>query len=759
MSAKSPARTLPGASGAAVPVRSLAALADLGSAAILEAVAKSAKELVRSSDLDQSLPKVIEHIGLASDVNRAHIFTIDSTTQDGCILSHHLWVLPGTPASPAFDHPADSMAAAGLGPWAAKLAKGDIIVGHVRDFDAPARALFESGQVKSALAVPVFAENEWWGFVGLDDCRNERDWTSAELDALRTLAELIGAAVARVRRLKELADAEHIIENSPTVLFRVAAIEPFPLLFLSRNSRRYGFDPDAVKALPGGWQRLIDATDLPAVMTNTRAIAAGDIEHAVSEFRVNTRAGGCVWFESRSGAIRDEHGRITAIEGILTDITERKQAAEQIAALARTDSLTGLANRAAFLDRLQTEFARARRDGNPFAILYLDLDHFKDINDTLGHTVGDALLVAVAERLKNCLRATDLIGRIGGDEFAVLQVDASDSRRIEALAAKIGETLAAPFSINGNQVHTAASIGIVPWHIETETPITMMVSADLALYRAKDCGRNQFQLYASDLDRQARDRGVIGEDLHLAVQRGEFELYYQPQWELATGSVVGLEALIRWNHPSRGLVLPDDFIPVAEVNGTILPIGRWTIVEACRQIRAWQDAGLTPPVVSVNISAAQLKLAPDFDQIVTGSLADCGLAAHQLELELTESVLMETTRRNKDLFDRLERIGVRLAIDDFGTGYSSLDYLATFHVNRLKIDRRFIKGVTISPEDDTIVRATVSLAHELDIEVVAEGVENARQQAFLLSAGCNAAQGNYMFEPMPVARISALLRH
>ncbi|MEX0852302.1 MAG: EAL domain-containing protein, partial [Bauldia sp.] len=256
---------------------------------------------------------------------------------------------------------------------------------------------------------------------------------------------------------------------------------------------------------------------------------------------------------------------------------------------------------------------------------------------------------------------------------------------------------------------------------------------------------------------QVRKMG-LEKDLRKALAHQEFLVVYQPKWDSLNNRMIGIEALLRWNHPEFGIISPGEFIPIAEANGTILPIGRWTIVEACRQIRAWQDEGITPPVVGVNISAAQLKLSPDFDALVARSLAEYDVAASQLELELTESVLMETTRRNKELFERIERIGVRLAIDDFGTGYSSLDYLATFHVSRLKIDRRFISGVATNPRDDTIVRATISLAHELGLEVVAEGLENAKQKAFLMSVGCNVAQGNYLAVPMPAARVSALLR-
>ncbi len=286
----------------------------------------------------------------------------------------------------------------------------------------------------------------------------------------------------------------------------------------------------------------------------------------------------------------------------------------------------------------------------------------------------------------------------------------------------------------------------------------MMMKADVALYRAKDEGRNQFRFHDAELDRRVRERAQIGSDLHRAIERDEFELYYQPQVDLASGRTVGLEALIRWNHPTRGLLMPSIFIPIAEITGSILPIGEWVVERACRQFSLWRDQEIAPPVIAVNISAAQFKVTGDVDRIVREGLAKYDLAANQLELELTESVLMETTQKHGEAFERLRRIGVRLAIDDFGTGYSSLDYLRSFHVSRLKIDRRFIRDVTTNPDDAIIVRATISLGRELGIEVLAEGVETVKQQASLISAGCKLAQGNYFGEPMSVDRASASLQ-
>ncbi len=728
--------------------------------AILQAVALSAEELLRSSDLQQSLPRVVERLGRATGVDRVHIFEVDTRAapNGGSILWHFVWSAPGISTPRRFEAPNKPMAEVGLASWVPRLARGETISGHIRDFEEPVRNLFKAGNVQSVLAVPVFADNKWWGLIGFDDCQRERDWLPTEIDAFKTLAELVGAAVARGRGLKILADANRIIENSPTILYRLGPRPPHPLIFLSQNIHRYGYDANELLASPIRWPQLIEPDDLPTIMADIKSMVEGKADFSRTEFRLKKPDGSHVWFDGEGRALRGDDGQLNGIEGIITDVTSRKRSAAKIAALARTDSLTGLANRAAFLDRLQLAFARARRGAGLFAILYIDLDHFKDVNDTLGHPIGDALLQAVADRLKNCVRETDLVARFGGDEFAVLQEDMVDDGSVELLATKIGEAIAAAYRIGGNQVHTTASIGVVPYRDDVEGPEAIMMKADLALYRAKDEGRNQFRFHVAELDRQVHERVMIGDDLRRAIERNEFELFYQPQVELSSGWIVGLEALIRWNHPTRGLLLPAAFIPIAETTGSILAIGSWVIERACRQIGQWRDEQIVPTTVAVNLSAAQFKLASGLDRVIAENLARYHVDPCQLELELTESVLMETTQKHSEAFERLRRIGVRLAIDDFGTGYSSLDYLRSFRVSRLKIDRRFIEGVMTNPDDAKIVRATIGLAHELGIEVVAEGVQTAEQRQFLISAGCKLAQGYYLGEPVPTDRVTALLR-
>jgi diguanylate cyclase (GGDEF)-like protein len=433
------------------------------------------------------------------------------------------------------------------------------------------------------------------------------------------------------------------------------------------------------------------------------------------------------------------------------------RANQRISELALKDPLTSLANRRAFLDRLSETYAATKRGGRPFGVLCVDLDHFKDVNDTLGHLVGDNLLRQVAERLKNVVRKTDLVARLGGDEFAILQTDLIEPAAAGGLAAKIVETLALPYRIDGQDVHSTASVGVALSPTEPAEPHSIPMQADLALYRAKEDGRNCYRFYDSNLNKTVRERVIISDELHLALDRGEFELYYQPQVEIVTGRIVGVEALVRWNHPKRGAVLPSVFIPVAERTGIILPLGKWVFEQACRQTRQWLDEGIAPDIVAVNFSAVQCK-RPEFERDIIESLARWKIGRGQVEIELTESVLLEATQLHRDIIERLRRLGLRIAIDDFGTGYSSLTYLTNYPVDRLKIGQDLVFGVTTDLRHASVVRTACRLAHELGIDLIAEGVETNAQAKFLTDASCMYAQGYLFSRPVNAARATALLR-
>jgi diguanylate cyclase (GGDEF)-like protein len=454
---------------------------------------------------------------------------------------------------------------------------------------------------------------------------------------------------------------------------------------------------------------------------------------------------------------------VTAIVGIYMFSMGRHSrrlelANRRVSELAQTDMLTGLANRRAFFDGLGEALADARRGGKAFSIFYFDLDHFKDVNDTLGHGVGDELLRQVADRLRATVRQTDLVARFGGDEFAVLEREVFEAEPADALADKIRIALAAPYEINGAMVQVTASIGIACYTPDLASADALMVQADIALYRAKEDGRNCYRSHSLELSRQVHERVTVAEELRGAVARGELSLHYQPQVELGTGRIIGLEALLRWKHPTRGEVPPSLFIPIAERSGSILQLGKWAFDEACRQYRSWDDQDIAPEVLAVNFSAVQFKAIADLESDIAESLERWRVPPSHIEVELTETVLMKVSAQHDDTLARLRRSGLRIALDDFGTGYSSLSYLTAYTVNRLKIAQELVLGVTTEPRNATVVRTAIRLAGELGIECIAEGVETQAQANFLIAAGCVQAQGFHFSRPVSAARATELLR-
>jgi diguanylate cyclase (GGDEF)-like protein/PAS domain S-box-containing protein len=476
-------------------------------------------------------------------------------------------------------------------------------------------------------------------------------------------------------------------------------------------------------------------------------------------------------------------GNGALIYATMHDTTERKRTDEQIARMAHYDNLTGLANRAVFIAALEREIARAQRGDESFAVLYLDLDHFKDVNDTLGHPVGDLLLRTVAERLRGSVRAGDIVARFGGDEFAILVSDINDfanaaivsERALEAagqpatfranvaavaagITEKIVTALTEPVTIENNRIHSGASVGIAVYGPDSPDAEAMLAHADVALYRAKAEQRGSHRFFSGGMDAEVRARVNMSIELREALASRQFILMYQPQVEILTGRIVGLEALVRWDHPTLGLVGPGKFIPEAERNGLIVPLGRWIMREACRQVRQWLDAGTATPSIAVNLSAVQFRTSFGLEKDIAATLAEFELAPRLLELELTESVLMEASRDHNALLSRLRERGHGIAIDDFGIGYSSLDYLRRYPVDRIKIAQTFITDIGVESGSDAIVRAGLGLARELNIEVVVEGVETADQLALLKSWGARIVQGYYFAKPMLAGKVSELLR-
>jgi diguanylate cyclase (GGDEF)-like protein len=394
-----------------------------------------------------------------------------------------------------------------------------------------------------------------------------------------------------------------------------------------------------------------------------------------------------------------------------------------------------------------------------FAVLYLDLDHFKDVNDTLGHPVGDILLQEVAERLQSNTREADTVARFGGDEFAVVVAEAGDPADAAILADKLISILAKPYSIQANDIYSGASMGIDLYGPDACDAETLLSHADIALYRAKSEGRGGYRFFTDVMDAEVRMQVSLGTELHQALDSGQFYLEYQPQVAIDGARIVGVEALVRWRHPQRGILGPGRFIPVAEKSGVIVKLGHWVLMTACRQAKVWLDSGLAIGRIAVNLSAVQFQSPIALEADIADVLADTGLPPQLLELELTETVLMNASREHGDIILRLRRLGVTIAIDDFGTGYSSLDYLRRYPADRIKIAQNFVQHLESVPGDVSIVKATIGLAHELGINVIAEGVETREQLELLENWGCNEVQGFYFARPLAEQDVTLLLRN
>jgi diguanylate cyclase len=424
---------------------------------------------------------------------------------------------------------------------------------------------------------------------------------------------------------------------------------------------------------------------------------------------------------------------------------------------ATHDALTDLPNRVLFMDRLGREIAHAERDGHLFAVLLLDLDRFKQINDSLGHGAGDQLLEEVARRLSGAVREVDTVARIGGDEFLLLIADTRDQSELAAVAAKIGTALSEPFRVGSAELHTSASIGISVYPADGATGDDLVLRADEAMYFAKQSGRNSYQFFNRTMSVFSQDRLDLENDLRRALPMNQFEVHYQPKSDVASGRVNSVEALLRWRHPTRGLVSPAEFIPLAEENGLILSIGEWVLREACRQARGWQRMGLPFLRVAVNVSPVQFRQS-NFLQAVRTALLDFDLEPQYLEIELTETTVMDNAEGSVQILEELSRMGVVVSIDDFGTGYSSMSYLRRFPIDKLKIDRSFISDLTTNSADSSIVQAIISLAHSLRLKVVAEGVETAEQLERLREMGCDQYQGFFRSAAVPAAEIEESIR-
>ncbi|UCV24601.1 EAL domain-containing protein [Ferribacterium limneticum] len=503
--------------------------------------------------------------------------------------------------------------------------------------------------------------------------------------------------------------------------------------------------------------RIVDGT--------TREVAPNPAQRAISENRTVGLAADSILLrrdgfesaiEDSAAPIHNRDGQVAGAVIVFHDVSESRAMALKMAHLAQHDFLTGLPNRVLLTERLSRAIGQARRHSKRVAMMFIDLDYFKHINDSLGHAVGDLLLQMVAERLKLCVRDTDTVCRQGGDEFVILLTEIEQAPDAAPVAEKILAAFAEPCLICGNELHVTLSIGISIYPDDGQDADDVMKNADTAMYHAKANGRNNYQFFTAEMNTLAVRRLFIEGNLRRALKQGEFQLYYQPKIDLASGLMIGSEALIRWQDPEHGLIYPNQFVPIAEESGLIVPIGSWVMREACRQVCAWQDSGLLAVPVSVNISAVEFR-HKNFLEGVATILKETGMLPSFLELELTESILMQDAESSASVLESLKAMGMQLAIDDFGTGYSSLSYLKRFPINTLKIDQSFVQDIDIDVDDASIVNAMIGMGKSLKQRVIAEGVETESQLAFLRKLQCDEGQGFLFGHPVPADQFERLL--
>lgn len=615
--------------------------------------------------------------------------------------------------------------------------------------------------ITSMLDAVITVSGQHLGMLCIEHVGRRHRWTPEEITFARRLADRVALTIVNRDRLEAL-DALHrshaLLENTE----RLGGIGgwdwdiPHDTLVWSKETYRMLGRPQGSIVKAQDFVSAVRAEDRPGVEAAIAASLAGEKPYDI-QVSIPRADGSQTICRVRGEVIRDAQGLATRMTGTMQDITDLKRAEERLAHLAQHDALTDLPNRLLFTDRLNVALARAQRIGKPLALLFLDLDRFKNVNDVLGHEQGDRLLVEAAARLKSCVRASDTVSRHGGDEFLVLLADIESAQDAVRVSQKLIEAVSRPYELGGAEFVLTSSIGIA-YHPENGADAeTLMRNADAAMYVAKQGGRNRYQFYSTEMNARVRDRLRLETDLRQAIARRELFVVYQPQMDLGSGQVAGAEALVRWQHPQLGLVPPANFIGIAEDSGQIDAIGAWVLETACRQQAAWVAEGLPAGVIAVNVSTHQFRQV-EFAESVAAILASSGLRAELLELEVTESAVMQGVGDMLRKLEKLKRLGVKLSIDDFGTGYSSLSYLKQFPIYRLKIDQSFTRGLPDDTESGAIVQAVISMGHSLGLNVLAEGVETMAQEEYLRALWCDAAQGYLYSKPVPADAYAAFLR-
>ena len=629
------------------------------------------------------------------------------------------------------------------------LARGDIDAAHVKVDITPVRVYARDEVGEMAQSFNILQAEIGHAAIGLEGARE---------GLRRARSELTEANSSLENRVQQLHLAEEklsgILESIDNVVWSASTVNGEMLYINAAAERIYARPIADFLADKSLWLSVVHPDDQGAVLKWLSGVARRG--PSTLQYRIIRPDGQVRWLEDRARAVIDTDGAPVRLDGVSSDITERKSHEAEMAHLVNHDVLTGLPSRNLLNDRITQALAHARRSEQPVAVLFLDLDGFKFINDSLGHTVGDELLKAVAGRLADAIRDGDTVARLGGDEFVVVLLDIADAGDAEIVAQGILRSLVKPILADGQSLHVTASIGVSVFPQDGHNADLLLKHADIAMYRAKDRGRNGIQRYAREMSVRTEERVKLESALRGALEREQFKLHYQPQVDLKDGRVCGVEALIRWTHPAFGTVSPARFIPLAEETGLIIPIGEWVLRQACRQLQAWHAAGRKDLSMAVNVSARQFH-HQDIPQLVRRVLDETGVPPHSLELELTESALLYNADAVIDTLRELKAIGVSLAMDDFGTGYSSLSYLKRFPIDTIKIDQSFTADLPGGKDAASITRAIIAMAQSLDMKTIGEGVETYQQLNFLSVNACDVIQGHYFSAALPVDEMTDLL--
>ncbi|MGZ5292831.1 MAG: putative bifunctional diguanylate cyclase/phosphodiesterase [Actinomycetota bacterium] len=737
-----------------------------GGDAVLAAVAFATERLLGAEAWPERLDEVLAHLGAAAGADRVTCYQnvrdpAGRLWMDLCAE----WDAPGVPQ--VFEDPGNHLHpfAPHFVRWIEVLAHGGLVNAIVGELPAPERDLLESEHVVSVLAVPVRSGGEWWGFLAFDDCHRPRRWTESEIDALRAVAGALGAALERdladqTRRFTE-EQYRSMVEHGPAVTYIDGPDETASTLFISPQVEELlGYTPEEWTSDPGLWPRLLHPDDQArAISENERHNETG--EPFRLEYRMFHKDGHVVWVHDEATIVRDGRGMPRFSHGVMMDISERKQAEDRVAFLTYHDSLTSLPSRSMFEELLELSIARARRHDDAVAVVCVDIDDFRLVNDSLGHQQGDDLLKMVADRLREATRETDLVARRGGDQFLMLLSDLERESagemdgailRAEGAAQRVQEALAAPFVVTGTELYVSVSMGISLFPQDAEDAGSLQRNAEAAMYESKKAGPAGFVVSSlGAFDSAAKLQFVTR--LRKAVESQRWTLHYQPVVELDTGVMRGVEALIRWIEPDGTMVPPNEFIPLAEELGLIELIGDWVVRELVYQAVAWRELDMQLEI-GFNLSPRQF-WQPDLAERVLSRIVDGGVDPSTVLVEVTETSAMMDPDRAQQVLWGLHEGGLRIAIDDFGTGYSSLSRLREMPVDVLKIDRSFVRDLDSDPQAASIVSAFLQLASGLEMETLAEGIETEAELAFLREHGCRLGQGFLFARPVPPEEIIA----